>query len=230
MLVSTQSLVVIAVDRFVAVVLPLRVSLLTSKRCPLCIVSIWIASMLLNIPYLLANILVKFDGKFFCVTNWKEFEGLGDGMSIAYLSYLTFATLLVYFPSALLIILYATIFTKLNSQKIPGEGSTYSERQRVKRNRKVLRMAVAIVFTFILCQLPGTTTVLVFLHKGNSLNCEFLIYLQILLFVAYSAVNPCICLAFSGNYRQGLKKALKYFSCPAHWRRNNTLVFINARS
>ena len=182
--VSTQSLVAIAVDRFVAVVFPLRVSLLTSKRCPLCIASIWIVSMLLAIPPLLTNILVEFDGKFFCVTNWKEFEGLGDGLSIA------LATLFVYFPSALLIILYATIFTKLKSQKIPGEGSTYSERERAKRNRNVLRMAVAIVFTFILCQLPGTTTVLVFLHKGNSLNCEFLVYLQMLLFVAYSAVKP----------------------------------------
>ncbi|XP_015773717.1 PREDICTED: neuropeptide Y receptor-like [Acropora digitifera] len=210
-LVSTQSLVVIAVDRFVAVVFPLRVSLLTSKRCPLCIASIWIVSMLLAIPPLLTNIPVQFDGKFSCVTNWKKIEGLGNGMPIADF-YLAFATLFVYFPSALLIILYATIFKKLKSQKIPGEESTYSERQRTERNRNVLRMAVAIVFTFILCQLPGTTTVLVFLQKGNSLNCEFLVYLQMLLYVAYSAVNPCICLAFSGNYRQGLKKAFKYFS------------------
>ena len=39
-LVSTQSLVVITLDRFVAVVFPLRVPLLTSKRCLLFIVSI----------------------------------------------------------------------------------------------------------------------------------------------------------------------------------------------
>ena len=216
-LVSTQSLVVITLDRFVAVVFLLRVPLLTSKRCLFFIVSIWVVSMLVAIPHLLANILVEFDGKFFCLFDWKE--GLGDGMSMADF-YPIFAALFVYFPSALLIILYATIFTKLKSQKIPGQGSTYSERQRAKRNRNVLKMVVAIVFTFILCHLPGTTVVLVFLHKANSLRCTFLIYLQILLFVAYSAVNPCICLAFSGNYREGLKKVFKYFSCPTQNAKN----------
>ena len=67
LLVSVQSLVVIAVDRFVAVVFPLRVSLLTSKRCLLCIVSMWVVSMLVAFPHLLANILFEFDGKHFCV-------------------------------------------------------------------------------------------------------------------------------------------------------------------
>ena len=172
--------------------------------------------MLVAIPHLLANILVEFDGKFFCLFDWKD--GLGDGMSMADL-YVGFAALFVFFPSALLIILYATIFTKLKSEKIPGEGSTYSERQRAKQNRNVLRMAVAIVFTFILCQLPGTTVVLLLLHKANSLHCTFLIYSPIVVFAffalfAHSAVNPCICFAFSGNFREGLKKVLKYFSCP----------------
>ena len=118
LLVSVQSLVVIAVDRFVAVVFPLRVSLLTSKRCLLCIVSIWIVSTLVAIPHLDANKLFEFDGKFFCVTDWKE--ALGDGMSIADF-YLGFATLFVYVPIALLIILHATIFTKIKSHKIPRE-------------------------------------------------------------------------------------------------------------
>ena len=212
-LVSTQSLVVITLDRFVAVVFPLRVPLLTSKRCLLFIVSIWVVSMLVAIPHLVANRLVEFDGKFFCLFDWKK--GLGDGMSMADL-YPGFATLFVFFPSALLIILYATIFTKLKSGKIPGVGSTYSERQRAKRNRNVYRMAGAIVFTFILCQLPGTTVVLLLLHKANSLHCTFHIYLVFAFFAlfAYSAVNPCICFAFSGNFREGLKNILKYFSCP----------------
>ena len=214
LLVSVQSLVVIAVDRFVAVVFPLRVSILTSKRCLLCIVSMWIVSMLVAIPYLDTNRLFEFDGKFFCLPSyWKEV--LSGGMSIAD-SYLGFATLFVYFPSALLIILYTTIFTKLKSQKIPGEGSTHSERQRAKRNRNVLRMAVAIVFTFILCQLPSSIVSMLILHRANSLPCTFLIYSHVPVFTlfAYSAVNPCICLAFSGNYREGLKKVLKCFSSP----------------
>ena len=191
LLVSVQSLVVIAVDRYVAVVFPLRVSLLTSKRCLLCIVSIWIISMLVAIPHLDANKLFEYDGMFFCVTDWKE--ALGDGMSVDDF-YLGFATLFIFFPCALLIILYATIFTKHKSQKIAGQGSTLSERQRAKRNRNALNMAVAIVFTFIVCQLPSTVLVLLSLHSANLLPCTFFIYSQIVLLVsfAYSAVNLCI--------------------------------------
>ena len=114
---SVQSLVVIAVDRFVAVVFPFRVSLLTLKRCLLCIVSMWVVSMLVAITHLLANILFEFDGKHFCVTDWKE--ALGDGMSIDDF-YLGFALLFVNFPGALFIMLHAAIFTKLKSQKIPA--------------------------------------------------------------------------------------------------------------
>ena len=211
LLVSVQSLVVIAVDRFVAVVFPLRVSLFTSKRCLLCIVSIWIVSMLVAIPHLLANKLFEFDGKFICLPMilWKDV--LGDGISMADY-YLGLATLFIYFPSVFLTIIYTTIFTKLNSQKIPGEGSTHSERRRSKQNRNVLRMAVAIVLTFILCELPGSIIVVLFLHKANSLNCAFFVYSSIVILATpfvYSAVNPCICLVFSGNYREGLKKVLR---------------------
>ena len=181
----------IAVDRFVAVVFPLRVSLLTSKRCLLCIVSIWIVSMLVAIPHLDANKLLEYDGKFFCVSDWKE--ALGDGMSVDDF-YLGFATLFIFFPCALLIILYATIFTKLKSQKIAGQGSTLSERQRAKRNRNALNMGVAIVFTFIVCQLPSTVLVLLSLHSAYLFPCTFFIYSQIVVLVsfAYSAVNLCI--------------------------------------
>ena len=225
LLVSVHSLVVIVWDRFVAVVFPLRVSLLTSKRCLLCIVSIWIVSTLVAIPHLDANILFELDGKYFCVTDW--IEASGDGMLIAD-SYLGFATLFVYVQIALFIIVYATIFTKIKSQKIPRQGSTHCERQHVKRNRNVSRMAV---IKFIACQLPSTVIILLSLHSANLLPCTFLIYLEIVVFVsfAYSAVNLCICLALRGIIEKGSKKFSNVF--PArHRTRKNTHVFINTRS
>ena len=223
LLVSVQTLVVIAVDRFVAVVFPLRVSLLTSKRCLLCIVSIWIVSTLVAIPHLDANILSEFDGNYFCVTDWKGASV--DGMLIADF-YLGFATLLVYVPIALLIILYATIFTKIKSQKIPREGFTFCERQHVKRNRNVSRRAVAIVLKFIACQLPSTVIILFSLHSANLLPCTFLIYSEIVVFVSFvcSAVNLCICIALSGNNREGFKKVLKCFSSPTQNAKKHTCV------
>ena len=190
LLVSVQSLVVIAVDRFVAVVFPLRVSLLTSKLSLKCIVTIWVVSMLVAIPHLDANVVFEYDGKFLCVTDWKEV--LGHGMSIDDF-YLGFATLFIYFPSALLILLYATIFTKLKSQKIAGQGSTLL-------GKTAHEMEQIVISTF-----SKSVTLYVFIHSQIVVLASF----------AHSAVNLCICLAFSGNNREGPQKSSQMFQFPA---------------
>ena len=63
-------------------------------------------------------------------------------------------------------------------------------------------------FAFIVCQLPNTVLVLLSLHSANLLPCTFFIYSQIVVLAsfAHSAVNLCICLAFSGNIEKVLKK------------------------
>ncbi|CAH3126844.1 unnamed protein product [Pocillopora meandrina] len=53
-LVSVQSLLLIAVDRFVAVVFPLRSPLISSKQCRYFILVIWIIAMAVFCPYLIA--------------------------------------------------------------------------------------------------------------------------------------------------------------------------------
>ena len=57
--VSIQSLVLITVDRFVAVVVPLRSPLVSRKRCLFFIVASWIVAMAVHSPYLVAYNLVN---------------------------------------------------------------------------------------------------------------------------------------------------------------------------
>ena len=52
---STQSLILIAVDRFGAVVFPLRFPLISSKLCPFFILATWIIAMAVPTPYLLTS-------------------------------------------------------------------------------------------------------------------------------------------------------------------------------
>ena len=61
-LVSTQSLVLIAVDRFGAVVFPLRSPLISSKLCPFFILATWIIAMAVLSPVLFALKLVEYPG------------------------------------------------------------------------------------------------------------------------------------------------------------------------
>ena len=73
--VSIQSLVLIAVDRFGAVVVPLRSPLITRKLCPFFIIATWITAMAVLSPFLVANKVVKYRERLMCVSLWMEIFG-----------------------------------------------------------------------------------------------------------------------------------------------------------
>ncbi len=72
--VSIQSLVLIAVDRFGAVVFPLRSPLISSKLCPFFILATWIVAMVGQSPYLFALKLVEYQGGLMCVPQSVEWS------------------------------------------------------------------------------------------------------------------------------------------------------------
>ena len=205
-LVSIENLVLIAVDRFGAVVFPLRPPLIDSKLCPFFILTSWVAASVLSSPIFLSVKSVEYSGKFqSCEWMWKQSFFVDN-----YLPAMPFV--LVAVSCAIIIILYSIILFKLKSQKTPGEQSINAVKQREKRQRSVLRLAVAIVTGFVLCWGPSNIMALLTVFVWDNTNCEIASYWLITLFMAYSncAVNPCICFAFSRKYRQGLKGLLGY--------------------
>ena len=209
--ISIQSLILVAVDRFGAVVFPLRSPLIGTKLCKLVILTTWIVGMALCSPYLFAVKLVKNAGKISCLLRWNE--AFGESSSFAnYL--LSIYVVILYIPYALLAILYSIILYKLKSQKIPGELSVSAENQRIERNNSVLKMAIAIVLVFVICCTPiSIINLLTFFAWNNEWSCGILFYIfsTISSFIAKAncAINPWICFIFSENYRQGLRRLLK---------------------
>ena len=206
--VSVQSLVLIAVDRFGAVVFPLRSPLISPKLCPFFILTTWVVAMALFSPSLLAYKVVEYPDGLVCESRWKE--AFGESFSGANYILATFVVYL-YIPTTLLAILYAIIVFKLKIHKVPGEQSVNAEEQRKRRNRNVLKMAIAIVVGFVLCWFPFSVIVLQSYY--GRLSCAVLLSWNIALFMAFSncAINPCICFIFSANYRQGFKRLLNCF-------------------
>ena len=209
--VSIQSLVLIAVDRFGAVVFPLRSPLISSKLCPFFILATWIIAMVVHSPYLVAFKLAVYPGQLLCLGRWNE--AFGESFSVKNY-FLTLIVVFFYIPIVMLTILYSIIVIMLKSKKRPGEQSTNAEQQRVKRNKNMLKMAIAIVLGFVLCWVPLSIGTLIFLFERDSLPCGFFIYGNITWFMALSncAMNPCICFIFSSNYRNALKRLLRCFS------------------
>ena len=208
LMVSVQSLVLIAVDRFGAVVFPLRSSLISSKLCPFFILATWIVAMATMSPYLFAFKLLEYPGGLSCTLQWNEV--FGESFSLTNFM-LALNVVIFHIPLVLIAALYIIIYFKLKSQTIPGEQSVNARQQRVRRERNVLKMAIAIVLGFAVCYLPFNILWILISFVSDTLSvCGFQYFWLVALFMSISncAINPCICFIFSKNYRQSLRNLL----------------------
>ena len=165
-IVSVQSLILIAVDRFGAVSFPLRSPLMTLRLCPFFILATWVIAMAYHSPYLFVYKLVEYQAKLTCKILWKE--TFGDSLSLANY-FLAGFIVFIYLPIVLLAMLFSNILFKLRSQVHPGEQSTNAEEQRTRRNESVLKMAFAFVLGFVICWVPWTVTLLLCMGLFSSL-------------------------------------------------------------
>ena len=148
--VSIQNLILIAVDRFGAVVFLLRSPLITSKLCPFFILATWIVAVAVNSPDLFTYELVEYPERTRCAFEWEKVFGESSSFaSFVLASY----SLFIYIPVLLLVILYSIIVIKLKTQAHPGEQSANTQQQRDRRNRNVLQMYIATVTVFVCCWL-----------------------------------------------------------------------------
>ena len=197
-LVSTQSLVLIAVDRFRAVVFPLRPPLIRSKLCPYVIVSTWLVLTVMSTPAFFTKTYV-YTGKLKC--EWRSKE--------SFVNYYSYAMPIVICAISflLIIILYSIILFKLKSQKIPGEQLANVGRQRQQREENALKMVIAIVLGFAVCWLPYSIVFFLHVFASDIGSCgfEYFVSFALLMVRINCAINPCICFISSRNYRIGLK-------------------------
>ena len=212
--VSIESLALIAVDRFGAVVFPLRCPFISSKLCPFFILATWMVAMAIHSPDVMVFKLVESPGGLACATKWNEV--FGESSSIANY-YLALTVIIFYIPLVLIAILYVIIYYKLKAHTIPGEQSVVSaaEQQRVKRERNVLNMAIAIVLGFVVCWVPFSIIIILYYYawpKSFICGMYYISSIAKLMSRANCAVNPSICFMFSGNYQQGLKKLFSFRS------------------
>ena len=181
----------------------------TLKRCQFFILATWIIAIAIFCPNLFASKVIESPEGLACVADWKG--ALGEASS--YKNFvLVMQVIIFYVPLVFITILYSAITLKIKSQKIPGEQSTNTREKRLKRERNVLKLSVAIVLGFALCWLPLSIKWFMLFNSDRTItsSCGFYYFSSVSLFLAWSncAINPWICICFGGNYRQGLKNIL----------------------
>ena len=199
LVVSIMSLVMISLDRLIAVVFPLQIKLISKKVRFICILMSWVVAISVYGLYLRV---VVFEGA--CYLDWDEESISGHG----------FATFIAFFliPVCLLTIIYGAIAVTLKRRRSQRKKMSKSKRSHDhSSNRQIIGLSVAILAGFIISIGPLVVCHLIRIILKREVPPGFKKYpalkfiITSLLLHSWGAFNACICFAFSENYRTGLK-------------------------
>ena len=205
--VSVQSLTWIALDRFIAVVFPMKVHLISSRFRVLAIASTWIVALLCGSTSCVVFEVVHKNGAFDCTnkrTSISEYAGAAG----------SFASLIS------VTILYCTIAVTLRrkNKALP----TAPVNGNVQRKRQAMKMSICVMAAFYLCFIP--VIIIVLLERVLERPCLLLRVLRPLselMINLSSTANPIICFVFVENYRRGLREFCGSFLIKCSKRKQN---------
>ena len=207
--VSVQTVVLIALERLVAVVFPLRVSMITLRMRVALIASTWIIGAAVHAPYFYIFKLIETDMGAYCVPTFAPAFKEPQTSKI-YGIFLCVFLILIPFP--LLSLIYTIIVWTLVRKRKAMRNAVRSGVVRDKMNKKVLKMALTIVAVFAICWAPFNIYmfILIFVWNWKVPHCYKTSFRFAAIFLGYAntAINPCVYFAFVEDYRRSLRNAI----------------------
>ncbi|XP_073254814.1 QRFP-like peptide receptor [Porites lutea] len=206
--VSVQSLTWIALDRFIAVVFPMKVHLISSRFRVLAIASTWIVALLCGSASSFDSKVVHKNGALECTEKTTAISKYAGAAG-------SFASLIS------ITILYCTIAVTLRRKNKALPTSVVNG--NVQRKRQAVKMSICVVAAFYLCFIP---VIIIALLSGKVLERSCLLLRVLWPFTGLtinlsSSANPIICFIFVENYRRGLREVCGSFLIKCSKRRQN---------
>ncbi|KAG7225829.1 hypothetical protein INR49_014350 [Caranx melampygus] len=213
---SIYSMTAIAIDRYMAIIHPLKPRL-SGKATTGVIVCIWSLAVVLAFPLCYFSTTKALPHRTICYVAWPR-------MADDSFMYHIIVTVLVYLlPLVVMGITYAIVGVTLWGGEIPGDSSdNYQGQLRAKRKVVkmmiivvVVKMMIIVVVTFALCWLPYHVYFIVTgLNKPLS-RWKYIqqVYLSVLwLAMSSTMYNPIIYCCLNSRFRSGFKLAFRW--CP----------------
>ena len=206
---SIITLTALAFERFFAVVFPLW-KIVTIRGTRWLVAVIWIASFASTSPILYAAKVQLFDDVPYCIEDWAP--AFDPKRAPAIYTIVSFV-LLYALPLLVISVLYSIIIAKVWGRHIPGNTTPANVRLLNKSKKNVLKMLITVVLVFAFCWFLMHLNV--FLQEFSDLfsaSCGIPVELQTTGFLfghANSAINCCIYVIFSQDFRRGFEDILK---------------------
>ena len=201
--VSILSLMLITVDRFVAIVFPFKFAVMNRKiRMSLLVVS-WLVPLLGVLPYALFSKITTVENRRVCRFIVSDEAKIGihvNGIALFY-----------FLPLITIIVLYSVMMIKLKKSTKNTNIQTRPQDivERSKQNRKILKILIVIVIAFFVCWTPLSMYFFLRIYFPDLFvqdRCLLITGFTFYVFPSLStAVNPLILFSFSTNYKQALR-------------------------
>lgn len=205
---SVLSLTAIAVDRFLAIMYPLK-RYITFHIAYGIIAAVWIVGIGVNSPILYAQKIVVYgaDQKRYCLEIWTPVFTKDAAKDFTIVLFVVFYVV----PLLTMSVLYSFVVYKLSVRKVPGNQTAENQLRAEKSKKKVLKMLLVVVLLFALCWLPVYISQFITFFDSENFPCgppATLSFMGYFLGHANSAINPAIYVIFNSNFRKGFRDVL----------------------
>ena len=206
-MVSILSLVLIVVDRFIAIAFPLKALKVTARIRTIFLLLSWLLPMLGVVPYFVHSEIIKVGQQTFC-------RNIMSNLALKIYHFLSFV-LIYCVPLILILVLYPLIMkhlkrrahsvVKLNS----GARSCNVKAKRLKQNQNIMKIFGSVALGFFTCWTPLYVYMfLKVLYPSIFIKDKCLLFVGLFYYIfplLSTVINPFILITFSSSYRAAAK-------------------------
>ncbi|XP_051896923.1 substance-P receptor-like [Pristis pectinata] len=208
---SIYSMTAIAIDRYMAIIHPLKPRL-SATATKVVIGVIWVVALSLAFPQCYYSKTEQFPGRIVCYVEWPENEG--ESMTHEATYHVCVIALVYFLPLMVMGFAYTVVGMTLWASEIPGDSSD-RYREQMNAKRRVVKMMIVVVTTFAVCWLPFHIYFLLSLFHPEIYQEKYIqqVYLAIFwLAMSSTMYNPIIYCCLNDRFRAGFRRAFRW--CP----------------